>query len=150
MGATVRRRLRLWTLSGLLPVAASLLAPQTASAVSDNIGFSRLTYFCPTPTQVSFSWTPAINAVSYSLQIVGPLDPSLNGGVKGTYLEQFGTEELSNSPATTATVTLSPSDLPRPTTVQWEVMASGQHGYTGWVPSSKRPPSRSPAPRPDR
>jgi hypothetical protein len=112
----------------------ALLASPALAAPDANVGFTRLTFVCPSPFEIDFSWPAASNATSYSLQLVGPLDPAANGGVSGTFLRQFGTIEVANGVSGAATITLSGASLPNPLTLQWQVMLSGPHGYTSVVP----------------
>lgn len=98
------------------------------------IGFTVLTYVCPGPFQINFSWTPVTGAVFYALQLVGPLDPTSNGGVTGTYVRQFAAIEVANGAMNSASVTLSQGSLTGVTAQQWQVMIGGPNGYTAFVP----------------
>lgn len=123
---------RVAALAGLCLVLAA--AGPAEAATDANVAFSRLTYVCPSPYQISFTWPSAANATSYSLQLVGPLDPATNGGVAGTFLRQFGTLEVANGVSGSATITLSQGSVPSPITTQWQLMLVGPHGYTAVVP----------------
>jgi len=115
-------------------IALALPAPALAT-LDANVGFSQLTYVCPSPFEIDFAWPPAANAVSYSLQLVGPQDPASNGGLTGTYLRQFGTIEVANANVNTASVSLArPSIGPGSLVLSWQVMTVGAHGYTGILP----------------
>ena len=117
-----------------LGLAVALTASPALAMTDANVAFTRLTYVCPSPYEIDFTWPSAANATSYSLQLVGPLDPAANGGVSGTFLRQFGTVEVANGVSGAATVTLDAGSLPNPVTLQWQVMLSGPHGYTAFIP----------------
>jgi len=119
---------------GIAGLVAALIASPALAATDANVAFTRLTYVCPSPYQIDFSWPAATNATSYSLQLVGPLDPAVNGSVGGTFLRQFGTIEVANGVSGSATVTLVAGSVPNPVTMEWQVMLSGPHGYTALVP----------------
>ena len=116
-------------LLGLGPLSGDVYAIRSA-----NVGFTVLTYVCPGPFTINFSWTPAANAVFYSLALVGPQDAGSNGGVSGSYLRQFGAIEVMNGPATSASVSLSSTALAGVSGQQWQVMVGGPNGYTAFVP----------------
>lgn len=120
-------------------VAALLLLPaHPAAAVDLRVGFSQLSYICPSPTEIDFAWSPDANATFYSLQLVEPIDPTINGGLTGTYLPQFGTIELLKGQVNNATVSLSSSSLAAPALVlTFQVMLGGRDGYTGLVPAQQ-------------
>ena len=100
------------------------------------VGFSQLSYVCPSPNEIDFAWSPDPKATFYSLQLVDPVDQTVNGGLTGTYLPQFGTIELLKGQVNNAMVTLSPSSLAAPPLVlTFQVMLGGRDGYTGLVPS---------------
>jgi hypothetical protein len=114
------------------------LPAEQASAADASVGFSQLSYLCPTPAEIDFAWSPAANAAFYSLQLVLPLDQTVNGGISGTYLRQFGTIELLKAPVNNATVTLASGSLGAPPlTLTFQVMQGGQDGYTGLVPAQQ-------------
>jgi hypothetical protein len=115
----------------LVPLAG---APEAYAMPDANVGMAILTYVCPNPFQIDFSWTPAANAVFYALQLVGPLDASINGGVAGGYVRQFGTIEVAKGQINSASVALSQAALANPSSQQWQVMVGGPHGYLGLVP----------------
>ncbi len=98
------------------------------------VGFSRLSYTCPSATEIDFTWSPAVNATFYSLQLVEPLDAGQNGGVAGTFLRQYGSVEVAKGGSGAANVTLAAGSLPNETTLYWQLMIGGPHGYTGMVP----------------
>ena len=112
-------------------------APPAGAASNFNVGFSVLTYQCPSPFQINFSWTPAANAVFYSLELAGPLDATTNGGVSGTFVRQFGTIEVAKGVTNSASVSLSPAALANPSFQQWQLMVGGANGYLGLVPRSQ-------------
>jgi hypothetical protein len=128
---------RLWRLLALVAtLPLGLLAfPASTQALNNTakIGMPVLTYVCPNPFQIDFSWTPAANAVFYSLELAGPLDATANGGVSGTYLRQFGTIELAKGAINSASVSLSQAATASPSLQQWQVMAGGPSGYVGIV-----------------
>jgi hypothetical protein len=116
--------------------AAALLGLTAASAQAmpdANVGPSLLTYVCPNPLQLDFSWTPAVNGTFYSLQLRGPLTSSINGGVSGTYLRQFGAIEVAKGQINSASVRLSQASLANNSTLQWQLMIGGPHGYLGLI-----------------
>ena len=109
-----------------------------AGATDVTVGFSQLSYVCPTPDELDFAWSPDANATFYSLQLVDPVDQTINGGITGTYLPQFGTIELVKAPVNNATVTLADSSLAAPPlTLTFQVMLGGRDGYTGLVPAQQ-------------
>jgi hypothetical protein len=119
----------------ILSPFACLAFPAPALAVPDaGLAFSRLTYVCPNPMQIDFSWTPVNNALFYSLQLAGPIDPALNGAVAGTYLRPFGTIEVTKGQALSASVTLNPASAATPLSLQWQVVLGAPTGYVGLVP----------------
>ena len=119
------------SLSALLPAAE-------VGATDVSVGFSQLSYVCPTPTEIDFAWSPDANATFSSLQLVDPIDQTVNGGISGTYLPQFGTVELLKAQVNNATVTLSPASLAGPPlTLVFQVMLGGRDGYTGLVPTQQ-------------
>ena len=124
-------------IAGFVLVLAVGLGPLSGDAYairSANVGFTVLTYVCPGPFTINFSWTPATNAVFYSLDFMGPQDAGSNGGVGGSYLRQFGAVEVMKGPATSASVSLSSTALAGVTAQQWQVMVGGANGYTAFVP----------------
>ena len=110
-----------------------MTAAPTFAHADDRTGFVQLSYACPNPLQIDFSWTAADNASFYSLQLAKPVDASQNGGVGGTFLPQFGTTEVVKGQAMTVSVNLAQAALPSPIAMQWQVMVGGRHGYTGLV-----------------
>ena len=97
-----------------------------------------MTYVCPTPLEIDITWTPVDNVTFYSLQLVGPQDPTQNGGLGGTYLRQFGTVEVAKGQLTSAAVSLAQASLPvEATALQWQVMLGGRHGYQGIIPKQQ-------------
>ncbi|MDE3074212.1 MAG: hypothetical protein KGJ86_02175 [Chloroflexota bacterium] len=123
-----------------IAIASAILAalgPSAAAASDATVGFSRLTYVCPTSTQIDFTWDQAVNATFYSLQLIGPVNPSINGGVTGTYLPQFGSIEVANGTMTSASVSLAAGSLTSPLTLSWEVMVGGPTGYEGMIPTQQ-------------
>ncbi|HVA24418.1 MAG TPA: hypothetical protein VMW62_08495 [Chloroflexota bacterium] len=109
-------------------------APPALALTNASVGESLLTYVCPTPFQINFSWTPATNAVFYSLQLVGPLDPTINGAVSGSYIRQFGTIEVAKGTINSASVSLSQAAAASPSFQQWQMMVGGPNGYLGLMP----------------
>ena len=117
-------------LAGLL--MAVLASP--AGATPAGIGFSDLNYVCPNTGTIDFSWTPVGGAQFYSLQLTGPTDPSLNGGIGGTYLRQFGAIEIFNGTTTNASLNANVGALPAGTALQFQVMLGVRGSYSGIVP----------------
>ena len=131
-------RVRLVRLLITLPFALCPMAlPPHALALDANLGWSTLTYVCPSPLEIDLSWTAANNATFYSLQLMAPVDPTLNGGIGGTYLRQFGSIEVAKGQITSAAVSLAQASLPGATALQWEVMLGGPHGYADFVPGQQ-------------
>ncbi|MFI5266675.1 MAG: hypothetical protein ACHQ7M_04785 [Chloroflexota bacterium] len=128
---------RLVTFVVTLPFALSTLPFSAQALTNANVGISVLTYVCPTPFQINFSWTPAPNGVFYSLQLAGPLDPAINGGVGGAYIRQFGTIEVAKGAINSASVSLSQAAAANPSFQQWQVMAGGPNGYLGLIPRAQ-------------
>ncbi|GEM_PF-2740591 len=128
--AVALRCLRLWTVGVLV-----LTVGGAPAAAAGNVGFSKLFYVCPSPDEIDFSWAPASNASFYSLQLLGPIDPTVNGGVTGTYLRQFGSIEVAKGQTQNAAITLAPAVISSPLTMQWQVMVGGPNGYTGLIPT---------------
>jgi len=121
----------------LLSSLALLVSAMPASATEAGIGYSVLTYVCPTPDRIDFAWAPADGATFYSLQLVDPVDPTINGGVTGTYLRQFGSLEVAKGGFQNFTVMLASGSIPLPEAETWQVMAGGKKGYLGLVPRTQ-------------
>jgi hypothetical protein len=115
-------------------LAALTLSTPPALATEGGVGYSTLTYVCPSPGQIDFAWAPADGAVFYSLQLAGPLDPTLNGGINGNYLRQFNTIEVTKGTMQNASVSVNLNALALPASLQWQIMAGGKKGYLGLVP----------------
>src|SRR5581483_5909621 len=97
----------------LAAVAVAACTP-AALATEGGVGFSTLTYVCPSPGEIDFAWAPADGAQFYSLQLVGPQDPAVNGGINGTYLRQFGTIEVVKGTQQNASVSVNLNALAPP------------------------------------
>jgi len=123
-----------------LTLVACLLSlgvlPRPALAIDSNIGFSKLSFVCPSQQEINFAWSPVDGAAGYSLQLVGPLDPGINGGISGTFLRQFGTTELSKGQMNNAAVSLNGSTA-SPLILEFEVMVLSKNGYAGLVPAQQ-------------
>ncbi len=126
------RRLRLMVAVACL----CALWPGPASAADVNVGFSALTYTCPSTSQINFTWTDATGSNGYSLQLVAPLDPIVNGNLTGTYLRQFGTIEVASGTTTSFTVPLTATVTAG--SLNFQVMVVGPSGYEGLVPIQQK------------
>lgn len=113
------------------------LAPAPVLAVGANIPFVTLTYLCPSPNSIEFAWQPADGVDSYSLQLVGPIDETLNGGITGTFVRQFGTLEIASGQINNASVTLQDGSTAKPLVLQFFLMVKTAGSLAGIVPPSQ-------------
>jgi len=112
-------------------------SPPAALAIEANVPITKLTYLCPSPTSIEFAWQPVDGADSYSFQLVGPVDPAVNGGINGTFIRQFGTIEIATGQVNNASVNLDEGAITKPLSLQFQVMVSTKGGYSGMIPPSQ-------------
>jgi hypothetical protein len=111
--------------------------PLSAQAIPASVPFVTLTYLCPSPHSIEFAWQPADGIDSYSLQLAGPLDETINGGISGSFIRQFGTIEVASGQIANASVTLQDSATGKPLMLQFFLMAKMGGSLTGIVPPSQ-------------
>lgn len=130
----IRRLLACLLLAGVMFIAAP---PPPTAAIEAGAGWSSLSFVCPTPTDIQFTWKAVDGAAFYSLQLAGPIDPTINGGVDGQFVRQFGSIEVARGSMTTAEVTLNSGAIGQPIVLTWYVMLGGKKGYLGLVPAQQ-------------